>query len=141
MIHFTNLSSEQIDTAALEALGTRLLAAEGIGTHEELNCIFTDNDHIQRLNAQYRGKHMPTDVLSFSFAEGESSAFRKTLFGDIYISAEMARENAEEYGQEFAHEIQLLLIHGLLHLLGYDDETEEERKVMRAKEQHYLKTE
>jgi probable rRNA maturation factor len=138
MIHFANLSSAQIDTAALLTLGNRMLSEEGVGDEEEVNCIFTDDNHIRQLNMQYRGKDMPTDVLAFSFAEGESHAFRKTLFGDIYISVEMAKRNAKEYGQQFAREIQLLFIHGLLHLLGYNDETEEDRKKMRAKERHFL---
>ncbi len=140
MIHFTNLSSAQIDTAALLVLGNRILSEEGVGKEEEVNCIFTDDDQIRQLNMQYRGKDMPTDVLAFSFTEGESRAFRKTLFGDIYISVETAERNAKEYGQQFAREIQLLFIHGLLHLLGYNDETEDDRKRMRAKEQSFLET-
>ncbi len=140
MIHFTNLSQEQVDTAVLEALGRMVLKKEGIGEHEEINCIFTNNDHIQQLNAQYRKKNLPTDVLTFSFAEGESTAFRRALFGDIYISVEMAQKNAMVYGQDLTREIQLLFIHGLLHLLGYDDETEEDQKIMKSKEQQYLET-
>lgn len=105
---------------------------------EEVNCIFTDNDRIRELNARFRARDIPTDVLAFSFAEGEGAAFRKMLLGDIYISVEMAEENARTYEKELKHEIALLLVHGLLHLLGYDDESEGERKVMRAKEQRYL---
>jgi probable rRNA maturation factor len=138
MIHFTNLSQEQIDTDVLLALGLKVLGEEGITSNEEINCIFTDNRHIQQLNAQYREKDTPTDVLAFSFAEGESAAFRETIFGDIYISVEMAKKNASEYGQTLTEEVRLLFVHGLLHLLGYNDETEENRKVMKSKEQQYL---
>lgn len=139
MINFTNLSHEKIDTSALLVLGTAILKDEGFGMSEEINCVFTDNSHIQQLNARFRKNDMPTDVLAFSFTEGEDAAFRENLFGDIYISVEMAAKNAKTYGQPFSREIQLLFVHGLLHLLGYGDESEEEKKVMKAKEDHYLK--
>jgi probable rRNA maturation factor len=138
MINFINLSGEQIDTASLRTVGRKILSEEGIEAREEINCIFTDDNHIKELNAQYRAKPVPTDVLAFSFTEGEDVAFRERLFGDIYISVEMAKRNAREYGQDLSRELQLLFIHGLLHLLGYGDETEDEQKMMRSKEQHYL---
>jgi probable rRNA maturation factor len=138
MIHFTNLTHRTIDTDELGSLGRRILSAEGIEMHEEINCIFTDDRHIQELNMQYRKKDSPTDVLAFSFSEGEDTAFRDTLLGDIYISVETAGKNAEEYGQTLTGELRLLFVHGLLHLLGYRDETEEEQKTMRSKEQQYL---
>ncbi|TET18996.1 MAG: rRNA maturation RNase YbeY, partial [Candidatus Cloacimonadota bacterium] len=103
------------------------------------NCIFTSNTFIQELNKQYGNQNVPTDVLAFSFTEGQDSEYRKEMFGDIYISVEMARENAERYDVSLHKEIRLLFIHGLLHLLGYDDEDDDNKEIMRAKEHHYLK--
>jgi probable rRNA maturation factor len=138
MIHFNNLTRTRIDTAALMALGKRILEEEGIWAIEEVGCNFTDDAQIQQLNLQYRGVDSPTDVLAFSFTEGEAASFRRELFGDIVISVETAQKNAKIYGQDLAAEIRLLFVHGLLHLLGYRDENEKERMVMRAKEHRYL---
>lgn len=138
MIIFSNLTEEKIDTAILKKLGRVILKDGGIKDNETINCVFTDNKHIEHLNREYRGKNGPTDVITFSFVEGEGAEYRKGMFGDIYISLEMALDNANKYGRDFIDELKLLFVHGMLHLLGYYDEEERDMKIMRSKERYFL---
>ena len=138
MINFDNLTGKRINIFSLKKLGKKILEQEGIKNNKTINCIFTDNKYIKRLNREYRGRNIPTDVLSFSFVEGKGNEFNIGMFGDIYISTKMAEDNAKRYEQDFEAEIKLLFIHGLLHLLGYDDENEDDKRIMRSKEKYYL---
>ena len=95
-----------------------------------------DNRYIHKINKKYRGIDRPTDVISFAFLDSENN-YDKILFspgpvvlGDIYISLEKAKEQAEEYGHSLHRELSFLFVHGLLHLLGYDHMNEDEEKVM-----------
>lgn len=85
---------------------------------KEINIVLTDDEYIRKLNRDYRSIDSATDVLSFSMDE-------KELWGDIYISLDTALKQAEEQGWNLEREIKFLAIHGLLHLLGYNDEDEE----------------
>ncbi|MCG0274752.1 MAG: rRNA maturation RNase YbeY [Thermosediminibacteraceae bacterium] len=120
------------------------LNLEGVSGDAEVSVALVDNDYIHELNKTYRGKDMPTDVLSFpmhdigSKSDFESNEEVERLLGDIVISLEKAKEQARAYGHSFEREIAYLVVHGVLHLLGYDHETEEERKVMREKEEKTL---
>ena len=94
-----------------------------------------DNKFIHEMNRDYRGIDRPTDVISFAFLDNED---RQALYkgkepvclGDIYISVDKAKEQAEEYGHSLERELSFLFVHGLLHLLGYDHMSEEDEKVM-----------
>ena len=86
----------------------------------ELSLALIGNPEMQRLNAKYRRKNYPTDVLSFPIEETFLSTRRQ--LGDVVISVEKAREQAEERGRTHRHEMVTLLIHGIVHLLGYDHE-------------------
>jgi probable rRNA maturation factor len=81
------------------------------------------NNQIQKLNLQFAGKNRPTDVLAFSLGEND-------ILGDVIVSVDMAKRQAKEYNNTIFREICHLSIHGLLHLLGYDDATEKQRKIM-----------
>ncbi|WP_163653071.1 rRNA maturation RNase YbeY [Listeria sp. PSOL-1] len=105
----------------------------------EMSVTFTDNEHIQTINRDYRGKDQPTDVISFAIeelVEGETAIHFKEdeglprVLGDIIISVEKASEQAEAYGHSAERELGFLAVHGLLHLLGYDHMTAKEEKVM-----------
>ena len=98
----------------------------------------TDN-YIKDLNRKYRGVEEATDVLAFPMQEGEFSGLHPHLLGDVVISVERAREQAREFGHRFEEELSLLTIHGLLHLLGYDDFTVRGRKKMEVREKEILK--
>ncbi|MGC8971106.1 MAG: rRNA maturation RNase YbeY [bacterium] len=90
---------------------------------KEVNIVLTDDEYIKNLNRHYRGIDSATDVLSFSMDETQ-------LWGDIYISLDTALRQAEGQGWDLEEEVKFLAIHGLLHLLGYNDEDEEGYRTM-----------
>ena len=97
----------------------------------------TDNNYIQTLNNDYRKKDKPTDVISFAYRENAFPGLPDTHenLGDVYISLEKAKEQAAEYKVSMREEVKRLLIHGILHLVGYDHEKgRKEAEEMRAKE-------
>ncbi|HWO77684.1 MAG TPA: rRNA maturation RNase YbeY [Bacillus sp. (in: firmicutes)] len=109
----------------------------------EISVTFVSNDKIQEINREYRGKDKPTDVISFALEEGDEEeviigAPETRVLGDIIISIEKTKEQAEEYGHSFERELGFLAVHGLLHLLGYDHETEQEEKEMFSKQESIL---
>lgn len=93
-----------------------------------------DDDEIAALNARYRGKSGPTDVLSFSQLEGEHSELGGNLLGDVVISVETAARQARAAHRGFDAELARLLVHGTLHLIGYDHEDDADARVMRRME-------
>ncbi|RCW45388.1 MULTISPECIES: rRNA maturation RNase YbeY [unclassified Halanaerobium] len=96
----------------------------------EVSIALVDNEQIKELNIKYRDKHEATDVLSFPIGD--------EILGDIVISAERALQQAKDYGHSFAREIAYLTVHGVLHLFGYNHYGEEEKKMMRQKEERVL---
>jgi probable rRNA maturation factor len=100
--------------------GRRLLAALRLAD-AELSVLLVSDREIHRLNRAWRGKDRPTDVLSFSQQEGDGAA-PSGLLGDVVISVDTARRQAAERGESLRRETERLLIHGVLHLLGYDHE-------------------
>ena len=106
----------------------------------ELSVYFTGDGTIRSLNRKYRGKDAVTDVLSFSLREGDFPHIHPELLGDIVISVPVAVRQAAEAGESVDREIDRLLVHGLLHLIGYDHErSREDDNKMRRKETHLLK--
>lgn len=103
------------------------------------NIIIVDNNYIHKLNKEYRGIDQPTDVISFAL-EDNADLIQSNLrvLGDIYISIDKVYEQAKEYGHSNLREICFLMIHGFLHLLGYDHMEEAEEKVMFAKQEEIL---
>jgi len=120
-------------------LGT--LNHEKIDKFCEISILFVDNDKIRELNRDYRDNDKETDVLSFQQYEsieeinGEGDFI---LLGDVVISLEKALEQSKEYGHSFIREISYLAVHSILHLLGYDHMENEEKKIMRSKEEAIL---
>ncbi|NLH45062.1 MAG: rRNA maturation RNase YbeY [Acholeplasmataceae bacterium] len=116
----------------------------GLGEHEEVDITIVSDEEIHTLNRDYRNVDRATDVLSFALDEdgGEPELVggpEVHLLGDIIISAETATRQAEEFGHGLEREIVYLAVHGLLHLLGYDHMQEEDKVVMRAKEEEALR--
>jgi len=105
----------------------------------EVSVLFVDDDAIMNLNREYRGKDAPTDVLSFAQQEGEEliDAYGAPVLGDIVISLERAVEQAESFQHSLERELAFLLVHGLLHLVGYDHD-EEFRGEMRDRQEALL---
>jgi probable rRNA maturation factor len=87
---------------------------------KELSILFTDDIRIAHLNNRYLGRKGPTNVLAFPMEEGPTSNFESPMLGDVVISVSTALREAKEHGEALEHTIDRLLIHGLLHLLGYD---------------------
>lgn len=119
-----------------------VLGAEGVQEPVEVSLVLTSDQEIQELNRTYRGIDRPTDVLSFPQEEGEGEWVAPPNgvrnLGDIVISYRRAEEQAEEYQHSLQRELGYLIAHGVLHLLGYDHETEAERQDMRQREEHAL---
>ncbi|MDD8048729.1 MAG: rRNA maturation RNase YbeY [Thomasclavelia sp.] len=98
----------------------------------EVSCILVDNDKIHSINKEYRGIDRPTDVISFALEDNEQfyvPGMPRTL-GDIFISVDKAKEQAQEYGHSLRREMCFLFTHGMLHLLGYDHMTKEDEEEM-----------
>jgi len=123
-----------LDFATLERTAERLLAAAGeAGSSVSLS--FVRDPAIRALNREHRGKDAPTDVLSFPLVEpGDAYAGAERLLGDIVISIDTARRQAAAYDAPLEREVERLLIHGLLHLLGHDHMEAGERARMEAEE-------
>ena len=120
-----------------------VLEFEGFEQPAEISVTFVDNAEIQTLNAQYRGKDMPTDVLSFPLGQDGKYDIDVTtgckLLGDVVISMEKAMEQAQLYGHSLQREVAFLTVHSMLHLLGYDHENGGLEAVrMREKEEAVL---
>src|SRR5574344_1179965 len=104
-----------------------------------LNVVIVDNKKIQEINKLYRGKDAVTDVISFAFEEVNDVVYDNVRFlGETYIFYEKCKSQASEYNHSVKRELCYLVVHGLLHLLGYDHMNEEDKKVMRALEEDIL---
>jgi probable rRNA maturation factor len=121
---------------------TKAAAVLDIATEAEVGVTFADDEYIRELNRDYRGIDKATDVLSFALEEGDEPAIAggppETLLGDIVISLETAVRQAEEYGHSLERELAYLTVHGMLHLVGYDHETEADKEAMRRQEEAIL---
>ena len=116
------------------------LKEEEIPEKAQVDLLFVDNDQIHEMNLEYRNKDTATDVLSFPMyeADEEIDDEEEILFGDIVISLERAEEQRQEYGHSLEREVMYLLVHGLLHLAGYDHMEEEDKRQMRKREEELL---
>ena len=142
----------KVDAINLEELVEKViktvLKVEKVIDNVEVSVSFVDNEEMRKLNKYYRGIDKPTDVLSFPLAEFEETydkiekidqeSEEVQPIGDIVISLEKALEQSIEYGHSFEREVAYLTAHSMLHLLGYDHQTEEERKIMRQKEEEIM---
>jgi len=139
---FINQTNEQLDE--YEALFNEIIEATfkmlAVEDACELSCIIIDDKEIHRINREYRQIDRPTDVISFAYEDAECFELEgmPRQLGDIFISLDKAKEQAESYGHSFKREFCFLFTHGLLHLLGYDHMQEEEAKEMFALQEKIL---
>ena len=110
----------------------KLVAESEIRRLGDISVIFCSDNYILDVNLKYLQHDYYTDIITFDYCEGDR------LNGDLFISVDSVRENASFYGTEFSDELNRVIVHGLLHLIGYDDHTEEDIAVMRSKENYYL---
>lgn len=94
--------------------------------------IFCSDSYILEMNRKYLGHDYFTDIITFDYCEG------KSLSGDLFISIDSVRDNSVHFGTTFEDELNRVMVHGVLHLIGYDDHTAEQQKTMRSKENEYL---
>lgn len=130
--------------ALVEKLLQHAAKVQNIEEGSEVSITFVTNEAIHEINREYRDKDQPTDVISFALeemGEGEIKIIGEDIprvLGDIIISTDRTREQAEEYGHSFERELGFLAVHGFLHLLGYDHMTEEDEKEMFGKQDEIL---
>ena len=98
-----------------------------------LNYIFCSDEYLKKINIQYLKHNTYTDIITFNYNPSESE-----IEGEIYISVDRVRENAKSFDSDFQTELHRVLIHGVLHLLGFNDKSKREKSLMREKEDTYL---
>jgi len=110
----------------------RVIVSEGFAVGQ-IDYIFCSDDYLVQLNEEYLNHDTFTDIITFDYTNGE------TISGDIFISTERVEDNAKKFDVEFSNELKRVMSHGVLHLVGFGDKSEEERKVMREKEEEKIK--
>ncbi|TEU18976.1 MAG: rRNA maturation RNase YbeY [Dehalococcoidia bacterium] len=144
-IHVEEKFRGLVDGGWIKKIVQQIVNAEGVAPPYEVSLVFTDSETVQQLNRDYRGVDEPTDVLAFymlpqkevddSFALPPDGV---TRLGEVIISYPQAAEQAREQGHSPERELALLIIHGILHLTGYDHEEPEEESKMRERERELL---
>lgn len=125
------LADEQnipVDASRLVALARHALSFQNVAPTAELSVLLIGEDHMRRLNARFAGNDYATDVLSFPLMEGEEEG--PLVLGDVVVCPAVAAKNAERLGRSYAEEMDTLLVHGLLHILGHDHQGAEDKAAM-----------
>ena len=147
-VNYNAISELPNEEKLIKEVVSRVLEEEKVLPEVDVYITLTNNEKIHKINKEYRDVDRPTDVLSFPMYERDEIADLKNdtddeiekILGDIIVSVEKVREQAEEYGHSFERELAYLVTHGMLHLLGYDHMIEEEKAVMRKREEEILET-
>ena len=147
-VNYNAISELPNEEKLIKEVVSRVLEEEKVLPEVDVYITLTNNEEIHKINKEYREVDRPTDVLSFPMYERDEIAGLKNdtddeiekILGDIIVSIEKVREQAEEYGHSFERELAYLVTHGMLHLLGYDHMIEEEKAVMRKREEEILET-
>jgi len=136
-----------VDIEALQEFVAATLDREGVASNAELSISFVDNVEIATLNEEHLGKSGPTDVLSFPIEDALPGSPPRSpdggpplALGDIFISADVVSAHATAYDVSFDDELHLMVCHGVLHILGWDHEDDEDAERMEAREAHHLAT-
>ena len=146
-ITYLNLEENQIYEKTVEKVLHKCFEEEGLLDSKLIITItFTTPEEIRKINKKYRKIDKATDVLSFPMFEKDeldekiknNDFLYEDVLGDIIISIEKVKEQAEEYGHSFERELSYMLVHGFYHLMGYDNIEEEDKKMMRPKEEKIL---
>jgi probable rRNA maturation factor len=141
-IMIDNRSGQELPLGSIEELAAFVLAREGLPPAVELSVSFVTVEEITELNATYRDKPRATDVLSFELDDpwdvADVSDTDTILMGDIVICPDVARERAGSEGISFEEELWVLVMHGILHLAGYDHEEADEMTVMEGREDEHF---
>jgi probable rRNA maturation factor len=138
-VFVANEQEMSVDERRLSTLARHTLEAEKVGGEAELSVLLVSSDHIQNLNARFANENHPTDVLAFPMLE-EDEDDDQTLLGDVVVCPEVAEKNALKLGHSLSRELDVLIVHGTLHLLGYDHQGEEDKMRMDARLYEILET-
>ena len=132
MINFTSNTNFQLrHKTVLKSWIKKVVGKEG-RKMKDLSFIFCDDMELLNKNSKYLNHDTLTDILTFDYSENNN------ISGDIYISIDRVKENAKTYKVTFENELDRVMIHGVLHLLGYNDKSKKDQKAMREKEDFYL---
>jgi probable rRNA maturation factor len=138
-VFVANEQETSVDERRLSSLAKHALECEGVGGEVELSVLLVTADHIRNLNARFANENHETDVLAFPMME-EDEDEDETLLGDVVICAGVAEKNALRLGHSLSREMDVLLVHGTLHLLGYDHQGDEDKTRMDARLYEILET-
>ncbi|MFN2488567.1 MAG: rRNA maturation RNase YbeY [Actinomycetota bacterium] len=129
-VFVANEQDVPVDEERLSALARHMLSAEKVDGDAELSVLLVTQEHMRRLNARFAGEDHVTDVLAFPMMEDEEESL---LLGDVVICPRVASRNATAMGHAVARELDVILVHGTLHLLGYDHQGNEDKTAMDAR--------
>ena len=132
MITFQNTSKFKVKDLRKKKLWLNSISNNEGKKIESLSFLFVDDEEMLKYNKKYLQHESYTDVITFDSSED------KKIAGDIIISLERVNDNAKFYQVSYNYELQRVMAHGLLHLLGYNDKNKEEKKIIRKKENYYL---
>jgi len=132
-----NETDAEIDQRRIQKLITHILKSEGLALETIINIVLTDNATIHELNKKFLGRDRPTDVISFN-VHTEYLPSELQILGDVYISVEKANEQAENFHVPLQDELQRLVTHGILHLIGHEHDNPEQQEKMEALTEKYL---
>jgi probable rRNA maturation factor len=124
-----------VDAARLSALARHTLDEEEVDPSTELSVLFVTSEHIRKLNARFAGDDYATDVLAFPMMEDDENV---TLLGDVVICPRVAESNAHKLGHALTRELDTLVVHGTLHLLGYDHQGKQDGELMNRRLQEVM---
>ena len=130
--YFTEDTSFLFKHKRLNTRWLKLVAQSEVRRLGDVSIIFCSDNYILDINIKYLNHDYFTDIITFDYCEDD------IISGDLFISVDSVRENAAFYGTEFEDELNRVIVHGVLHLIGYDDHSEEDIAQMRAKENYYL---
>jgi len=129
--YFEDIEEFQLDLPKSKKWIKDTISKEGSQTGD-ISFIFCSDDYLLEINKQYLNHDYYTDIITFDYVEDD------VISGDIFISIDRVKENAAAFQVSFLNELNRILIHGVLHLLGYKDKSDEEKKLMTSKEDYYL---
>ena len=131
-ISFYSVGTFSLKTETAVAACIKAIAAEESRKVGEITFVFCDDNYLLKINKEFLDHDTYTDIITFDYSVGNE------IISEIYVSTDRVEENAKKYKQTFENEIHRVMIHGVLHLCGYNDKLAEEKQIMRDKENHYL---
>ena len=131
-ISFYSVGTFSLKTEAAVAACIMAITTEELREVGDITFVFCDDNYLHKINKEFLDHDTYTDIITFDYSVGNE------IVSEIYVSTDRVEENAKKYKQTFENEIHRVMIHGVLHLCGYNDKLAEEKQIMRDKENHYL---